>query len=106
MPRYLWKASYTTDGVKGVVKDGGSGRRAAVQHMIESLGGKLEAFYFAFGDADVYVIANLPDNTSAAAIAMTVNGSGAVNLQTSVLLTADEVDAAAKQSADYRPPGG
>jgi uncharacterized protein with GYD domain len=106
MPRYLWKASYTTDGVKGVVKDGGSGRRAAVQHMIESLGGKLEAFYFAFGDADVYVIADLPDNTSAAAIAMTVNGSGAVNLQTSVLLTADEVDAAAKQSADYRPPGG
>ena len=106
MPRYLWKASYTTDGVKGVVKDGGSGRRAAVKHMIESLGGKLEAFYFAFGDADVYVIADLPDNTSAAAIAMTVNGSGAVNLQTSVLLTADEVDAAAKQSADYRPPGG
>jgi uncharacterized protein with GYD domain len=106
MPRYLWKASYTTEGVKGVIKDGGTGRRESVQKLIESVGGKMEAFYFAFGDADVYVIADLPDNTSAAAAAITVNGSGAVELQTSLLLTPEEVDAAAKQSADYRPPGG
>jgi uncharacterized protein with GYD domain len=106
MPRYLWKASYTTEGVKGVIKDGGTGRRESVQKLIESVGGKMEAFYFAFGDADVYVIAELPDNTSAAAAAITVNGSGAVELQTSLLLTPEEVDAAAKQSADYRPPGG
>jgi uncharacterized protein with GYD domain len=106
MPRYLWKASYTTDGVKGVLKDGGSGRRAAIEQMLDGAGGKLEALYFAFGEADVYVIAELPDNPSAAAVAMAVNGAGTVKLQTSVLLTADEVDAAAKQSVDYRPPGG
>ena len=106
MPRYLWKASYTTEGVKGVLKDGGTGRRAAVEQMVKGLGGNLDAFYFAFGEADVYVIADLPDNKAATAIALAVNSAGAVQLETAVLLTPEEVDEAAKTAVDYRPPGG
>ena len=106
MAKFLWMASYTTDGVKGVLKDGGTSRRDAVQKMIESAGGKMEAFYFAFGDADVYVIADFPDNGSAAAVSATVNASGAVELGTVTLLTPEEVDEAVKKSVDYRAPGG
>jgi uncharacterized protein with GYD domain len=106
MAKYLLKASYTTDGVKGVMKDGGTGRREAVTKAIEGLGGKLEAFYFAFGDADVYVIIDLPDNASAAALSATINAAGAVQLATVALLTAEEMDEAVKKAVDYTPPGG
>jgi len=106
MSKFLWKASYTTDGVKGVLKDGGSGRRDAVQKLIESAGGKMDAFYFAFGDADVYVIADFPDNVSVAAASATVNASGAVEVGTVILLTPEEVDQAVAKSVDYRAPGG
>jgi uncharacterized protein with GYD domain len=106
MAKFLWKASYTTDGVKGVLKDGGTGRRDAVQKLIESAGGKMDAFYFAFGDADVYVIADFPDNVSVAAASTTVNASGAVEVGTVILLTPEEVDQAVKKSVDYRAPGG
>jgi uncharacterized protein with GYD domain len=106
MPKYLWQASYTSDGVKGVLSDGGTGRLEAVQRLLDGAGGKLEAFYFAFGEDDVYVIADLPSTEAAAAIALTINASGLVGLKTTLLLTPEEVDAAAKQSVDYRPPGG
>jgi len=106
VPKYLWKASYTTAGAKGVAAEGGSGRRDAVKRATESLGGTLEAFYFAFGDADVYVIADLPDNEAATAMALAVNSSGAVTLETTPLLTPEEVDAASKKSVEYRPAGG
>ena len=106
MARYLWQASYTSEGVKGVQSAGGSSRRDAIQQLVDSLGGKLECFYFAFGDDDVYVVAELPDNSTAAAVAMVVNASGAVRLKTTVLLTPEEVDAAGQKSVDYRPPGG
>jgi uncharacterized protein with GYD domain len=105
MPKFLWMASYTADGVKGVLKDGGTGRRAVVERMTEDLGGKVEAFYFAFGGDDVYVIADLPDTTTAAAISLTINAQGAVQLKTVELLTPEEVDEATKKSVDYRPPG-
>ncbi len=105
MPKYLIKASYTNEGLKGVMKEGGSSRRAEIQQLTESLGGTLEAFYFAFGDADVYTIADLPDNQTAAAVALTATASGAVRLSTTVLLTAEEVDEATQQSVSYRPPG-
>lgn len=72
---------------------------------VESVGGQLEAFYFAFGDRDVYVIADFPDNESAAAMALAVNASGAVTTRTVVLLTPEDVDAAAKRSVEYRAPG-
>lgn len=105
MPKFLFEASYTMDGVKGVQSAGGSSRRDAVVQLAKSVGGELESFHFAFGDRDAYVIVDLPDNESAAAVALTVNGAGAVTVRTTVLLTPEEVDAAAQRSVDYRPPG-
>jgi uncharacterized protein with GYD domain len=106
MPKYLIEASYTLEGVKGVQSAGGSSRRDAVAQVAESVGGRLETFYFAFGDRDAYVIVDLPDNESATAVALTVNASGGASIKTVVLLTPEEVDAAAKRSVEYRPPGG
>ena len=105
MPKFLIEASYTQDGVKGLQTEGGSSRREAVAQVAESVGGRLESFYFAFGDHDAYVIVDLPDNESAAAVALTVNAAGGATTKTTVLLTPDEVDAAAKRSVNYRPPG-
>ena len=105
MPKFMFEAMYTPDGVKGVQSAGGSSRREAVAHVAESVGGKLESFHFAFGERDAYVIADLPDNEAAAAVALTVNASGAAAVKTVVLLTPEEVDAAAQRSVEYRPPG-
>jgi uncharacterized protein with GYD domain len=105
MPKFLFEASYTLEGIKGVQSAGGSSRREAVAQVAESVGGRLEAFYFAFGDRDAYVIADLPDNESAAAVAVTVNAAGGATVKTVVLLTPEEVDAAAQRSVEYRPPG-
>ena len=105
MAKFLIEASYTLEGVKGVRSAGGSSRRDAVAKVAESVGGTMESFYFAFGDRDAYVICDLPDNEAAAAVALTVNASGAVTMRTITLLTPEEVDAAAQRSVDYRPPG-
>jgi uncharacterized protein with GYD domain len=105
MPKFLIEASYTQDGIKGVQSAGGNSRRDAVAQVAESAGGKLESFYFAFGDHDAYVVVDLPDNESAAAVALTVNSSGGASVRTVVLLTPEEVDAAAQRSVEYRPPG-
>lgn len=105
MPKFLFEASYTLDGVKGVQSAGGTSRRDAVAQVAESVGGEMECFYFAFGDADALVIVDLPDNESAAAVALTVNAAGGATVRTTVLLTPEEVDAAAQRSVDYRPPG-
>lgn len=106
MPKFLWQASYTSEGVQGVIKDGGTGRRAAIEKLVEGLGGRLEAFYFAFGSDDVIAIADLPDQRSAAAVGLTVNAQGRTQLKTVVLLTPEEIDDAVKTTVDYRPPGG
>ena len=105
MSKYLIQASYTTEGSKGLLKEGGSKRREAVKRTMEDIGAKLEAFYFAFGEADVYAIVDAPDNISITAHALAVNASGAVHIKTVVLLTPEEVDRAAKKSISYRPPG-
>jgi uncharacterized protein with GYD domain len=105
MPKYLIKARYTQEGIAGVKREGGSSRRDAVAKTAESAGGKLESFYFAFGDTDAYVVVDLPDNASAAGLAMTVGASGAAMVNTVPLLTPEEVDGAAKVSVDYRKPG-
>ena len=105
MAKYLVQASYTAEGVKGLLKDGGSGRRSAVAKLIESVGGKVEAFYFAFGSRDVYIIADMPDNASAAAASLAVNSTGAVTTTVTVLLTPQEVDAACQKTPAYRAPG-
>jgi uncharacterized protein with GYD domain len=106
MPKFLVKASYTPQGAQGVLKEGGSSRRDTVGALISGMGGTLESFYFAFGEADAYVTAELPDNLSAAAVALAVNSTGAAEVSTVVLMTPEEVDEATKKTVDYRPPGG
>jgi uncharacterized protein with GYD domain len=106
VPKFLFEASYTLDGVKGVQSAGGSARRDLVAQMAESVGGTLEGFYFAFGESDALVIMDLPSNEAAAAVTIAVNASGAVSAKTMVLLTPEEIDAAAQQSVKYTPPGG
>jgi uncharacterized protein with GYD domain len=106
MPKYMITGSYTAEGVKGLLAEGGSGRQSAVEKLLASVGGSLEAFYFGFGGDDFYVIADLPNNAAAAAGALAASAAGAVRARTVVLLTPEEVDAATKLSPTYRPPGG
>jgi uncharacterized protein with GYD domain len=105
MPKYLVVASYTADGVKGVLKDGGSKRRQAAESALKSVGGKVDAFDFAFGEHDVYAIIDAPDNVSIAAASLAIAASGAVQTKTVVLLTPEEVDQATKKTASYQAPG-
>ena len=105
MAKYLVIASYTAEGMKGVVEKGGTARREAVEKLLTDLGGTVESFYFAFGDADAYVTVDLPDNIGAAAVGMTVGASGMVSCRTVVLLTPEEVDRAANTKVTYRAPG-
>jgi uncharacterized protein with GYD domain len=105
MPKYLIQANYVGEGVKGLLKEGGSSRRAVVDKLIKSVGGTMEACYYAFGETDIFVIADLPDNASAAATALTVASSGVINIKTTVLMTPEELDVAVKKSPTYRAPG-
>jgi len=105
MAKYLITGSYTTDGTKGLLVEGGSARKAAVEKALQGLGGKLDAIYYAYGDIDVIVIAEVPDAVSALALSLTVNASGAVNIRTTPLLTVAEVDAACQKSVAYRGAG-
>jgi uncharacterized protein with GYD domain len=105
MPKFLVHATYTAEGAKGILKSGGSARRKAVEELLASVGGKLEAFYFAFGEDDAILIVDLPDNEAAVAIGMAVGASGAVRSRTTVLIPIEEVDRAAKRQVHFRPPG-
>lgn len=105
MAKYLIEASYTSEGAKGLLKDGGSKRRQAAEQAIKNAGGKLEAFYFAFGDRDALVIMDAPDHATVAAASLAINASGAVRTKTVVLLTVEEIDQAAKKSVKYTAPG-
>ena len=95
--------SYTPEGIKGLVKEGGTARRRAVEKMLESLGGRLEGFYFAFGENDAYVITDGPDNATAAAISLAIT-TGAVRTKTIVLLSPEELDEAVKIPVDCPVP--
>ena len=105
MPKMLVKASYNTEGARGLMKEGGTGRRAAIQKVIEGLGGKMEAFYFAYGESDAFVIVDMPDATDGLALSMAANASGAVRTSTIPLITPEEMDAACKKTVAYRAPG-
>ena len=105
MPKYLFKVKLTPDGLKGLLREGASARREVVARMVEGLGGRVETMYWAFGDDDVYVTAELPDNTSAAAMGLVVSAAGGVRTSTVVLLSADEIDGAVRQQVAYRAPG-
>jgi uncharacterized protein with GYD domain len=105
MPRYLFIASYASEGAKGVLSKGGTARRTAIEKSVADLGGRLDTFDFAFGEDDVYTTAELPDNAAAAALALTVNADGRTRVKTVVLLTPEEVDAAAGRTVSYSAPG-
>lgn len=105
VPKFLITARYVGDGVKGLLKEGGSARRDAVNELVRSVGGTLEAFYYAFGEDDAFVIVDVPDNVSGAALSLVVNASGAATSSATVLLTPEDIDAATKKAPLYRPPG-
>ncbi len=105
MPKYLFQVTYTAEGAKGLLNDGGTKRRAVAKQLVESLGGALESFYYGFGETDIFAVADLPDDEAAAALSLTVGASGAISGKTTVLLTPEQIDQAAKKSATYTPPG-
>ena len=105
MPKYLVIASYNAEGSKGLLKDGGTKRKQVAEAALKSVGGKVEAFYFAFGEHDLYAIIDAPDNISVAAASLTINAGAAVSTKTIVLLTPEEIDKAAKKTPAYQPPG-
>lgn len=106
MPKYLFLTSYNAEGTRGLLKEGGSKRRKVAEDVAKAAGGRLEAFYFAFGEFDACAILDLPDGAGVAAASLAVNASGAVTNKTIVLMTAEEMDAAVKKAPQYRPPGG
>ena len=105
MAKYLIAASYTADGLKGLIRDKASGRRAAVAKALEAVGGKVDAMYYALGDDDVLLIVDVPDTVTAAAVSIRVSASGLVRTKTTSLLTVEEADQALQKTIDYRPPG-
>lgn len=105
MTKFMWTGSYTIEGTKGVIAEGGTSRKAMVEKLLASMGGKLECFYFAFGSDDLVIIGEVPDNASGASIGMTVAASGGAHGRVTILLTPEEIDKAAKMSPAYRAPG-
>ena len=101
MPKFLAQGTYTFEGMQGLINQGGTARRAAVEKAVDALGAKLEAFYFAFGDHDIYAIVDAPDNVTAAALSLGIGVSGVAGLRTTVLLTPDEIDQAAGKAQKY-----
>lgn len=105
MARYLWEVSYTPEGMKGVLKEGGTNRRATVEKLASNMGGRIESFDFAFGDNDAYIIAEFPSDVDAAAVAITVGAAGAASIKTITLLTPEQIDEATQKTVEYRAPG-
>ena len=109
MPKYLFRTSHTVEGLKGLIKEGGSKRREAVAQAFKSVGGTLEAYYYAFGGTDLFIIVDLPDNVSATAASLNGNAAGTSKSEITVLITPEEVDQATdlvkEKGAAYRPPG-
>lgn len=105
MAKYLIEANYVGDGIKGLLKEGGTSRRTAVEEAVKTAGGTVDAFYYAFGDTDAYVVIDLPDNVTTAGLALKIAATGAVALRTTVLMTPEEIDQAVKTSSSYRAPG-
>ena len=105
MPKYLVQFSYTGDGLKGLVREGGSKRREAIEQLVKSMGAKLEAYYFAYGEYDGIAIVEGKDMVNHVAGILAINASGAVKTKTTVLITPEEIDQAVKMIPSYRAPG-
>jgi len=106
MAKYLIAGSYTAQGTKGLIAEGGSSRKAAIESALKGVGGRLDSIYYAYGDVDVFAIIDVPDSASALALSLVVNASGAVQVRTTPLVSVEEVDAACKKTVPYRPAGG
>ena len=104
MAKYLYEVSYTPDSVQSLLKNGSSARKANAKKLIEGMGGTLEGYYLAFGETDLYIIVELPDRETAAALALYTSADGSIQVKTTVLLTPEEVDRAAQKAASHRPP--
>jgi len=105
MPKYLYQARYTAEGLKGLITDGATRRREVADLLVSSLGGKMECLYFCFGSNDVVAIADLPDNAAAAALSITVSATGLVQGTMTPLMSAAEADKALGHNVRYRAPG-
>ncbi|WGD41795.1 GYD domain-containing protein [Streptomyces cathayae] len=105
MPKFLIQATYTSEGAKGLLKDGASSRRAAVDQVVTGLGGEVESMYFAFGESDTVIVVDFPDAVSMAAVSLAVKASGALQTRATPLLTLDEVDEATRREVTFRAPG-
>ena len=105
MSKYLLQGTYTEEGLKGLLKEGGSKRRQAAEQVVQSVGGTVEAYYFSFGNNDFFLIADLPDNVSATALSLVGNATGTINAKVTVLLTPEEVDEATKRTVEFRAAG-
>ncbi len=105
MPKYLIHGSYTEEGLKGLLKEGGSKRREATEQALKAIGGTLEAYYYAFGENDYYLIVDQLESVNVIAGTLIANATGTVKLKTTVLITPEEVDQAVKKTMDWRPPG-
>ena len=105
MAKFLFQVSYTKEGLEGLLKEGGTRRREAVEQLFASVGGTLESFYYAFGDNDLYMIVDLPDDAAATAASLTVGASGAGSIKTTVLMTPESIDDAVGRTVAFRPPG-
>ena len=105
MPKYLVRASLTVDGIRGTLKEGGTARKAVVEQLAQSMGSKVEAFYYAFGEHDLYVIFDAPDNVAIATATTTVAATGIAKVDTVVLITPEEMDEVARKNVTYRAPG-
>ena len=105
MAKYMYRTNYTQSGLKGLLKEGGTGRRAALAQTIEGMGGTLEGFYYALGDDDLILIAEIPDEATAASIALNIAAAGALEVSTTVLLSPETIDEAVGKSVTYRLPG-
>ena len=105
MAKYLVQASYSQSGTQGLLKDGGTSRREVVEKLLNGMGGKLESFYYAFGEPDLYAIVDVPDRVSMVAASLVINAAGAVALRTTALITPEEIDQAVQKSVAYTSPG-
>ena len=105
MPKYLVTASYSPEGARGLIAEGGTARRDALTASVASVGGMVETFLYAFGGDDLYIVMDVPDNVSAAALGLAIGSAGAISWSTTVMLTPEEIDEAAAKSVDYRAPG-
>jgi uncharacterized protein with GYD domain len=105
MAKYLVQFSYTGEGLKGLLKEGGSKRREVIEQLVKSMGGKLDAYYFAYGEYDGIAIVEGTDIVNQLAGTLAINASGVVKTKTTVLITPEEVDQAIKKIPSYRAPG-